>query len=146
MKKISILLILILIVSCSEKEDTIVNNMTVSVFYTTNPSGEVIYPDIGAKIFIYFDKASYDFMYYTYEKDGIFTLDTTQRTPGYLKDKILPDQKNVTDNTGLAVLIPYYTDRIFSVFIESEFYSKRLTHFVFPSASYPIKIETTFEP
>lgn len=139
MKKLIGLFLLFTLVCCSDnhKQELTIHDIKIQVFYKLNASDQELIPDEGAKVYIYYGKETHDFMNSSYDKDGLFIKENFT---------IIPDQQAFINHSGNLILTPLYIDRVFTIVIESRFYSPRLANSVFPSAKGPINQLTIFEP
>lgn len=142
MKKNILLFFLFLLAGCSHNEEEMYNIETY-VYYKLHSSLEEKFPDTGAKIYIYYDKQTSDFLHYKYEGEGILT----KKDSVFGGDPIIkPDQIGQVDDTGSCIIKPKYTDKIVTVIIESHMYSPQIKWVDYPSISSPIKDTAIFEP
>lgn len=135
-KYILFFLTLLLFICCSDNEQDLEVNIRVEVFYKSDYLSGEYNSDIGAKIFLYYEKDSYDFFHSAYEGDGIFVKKN---------DSIIPDQSVSIDSIGFVFVKPEHTDRMFTLIIESHYYSPELMHFVFPSVKRMLPVTAIFE-
>lgn len=145
MKKNTWIFFLLILMACSKDNQTDPDtyNIETHVFYQLDSPIEQNYPDVGAKVFVYYDKLVYDFMNYSYEGEGIFI----KKDSIYNGDPMIkPDQTAVVDGLGNSIITPQYTDKEFLVVVESNIYSPQLQSTDFPSAKGPIKHTLIFKP
>ncbi len=127
MRKILFLPLILLMLSCGEDaKEIIASNITVEAYYTTIENPNKLIPDVGARVFVYYDFYSLELAEYTFRADGSLANGDSI---------IAPNQKAVVDANGKVILTPLYYNKKFIILVESSYYQGRIAHSSYTAAN-----------
>lgn len=117
-----------LLFSCSKDENIAMDEpvyFDVQAYYKVKTNQQDPFPDVGAKIYVYYGIDERDVILFDYS-EGVFSKDAI---------KIFPEQTAVIDRNGHALLSPKYEDRKVMILAESNYYKNHLLEVSYPSSS-----------
>lgn len=139
-KNIILLFSLILTISCSNnlnynERDKV--NIKVQVLYETTNEAKTRHPDIGATVFIYYNRYSTNLANYHYQTEGKFIKGDSV---------VIPDQTAIINEDGNAIITPKYIDKEITIVVKSKYYTDKFAISSYSSSTKDIIQTNIFKP